>query len=107
MVFCSLLLFLCSYVLGGFECETKRIFIVSVANRNRETLLAAIKKWILPGTTVVSDRWEAYSNLSSPKDTNILPNSGLLPVNSTHPSGVSINDYFERWLIVGYGSPRG
>jgi transposase-like protein len=53
------------WVFGGFERGSKRCFLVPVPSRTSETLLAAIKKWIAPGSTVVSDCWRAYNCLST------------------------------------------
>lgn len=36
---------------------------MSVPNRNAETLLPLIKKYIQPGSTVVSDCWKAYNKV--------------------------------------------
>ena len=51
------------WVFGGVERGTKRCFLVPVPNRTRPTLLAIIKEWILPGTTIISDEWGAYKCL--------------------------------------------
>ncbi len=52
------------WVFGGFERDSKRLFIVPVENRTKDTLVACIKEWILPGTHIVSDCWASYSSLS-------------------------------------------
>lgn len=49
------------WVFGGYDPTEKEGFLVSVPNRNAETLLPLIKKYILPGSTVVSDCWKEYS----------------------------------------------
>lgn len=46
------------WVFGGYERETGRCFMVPVENRNATTLLAIIKEWIKPGTTIISDCWK-------------------------------------------------
>ncbi|XP_030752315.1 uncharacterized protein LOC115879561 [Sitophilus oryzae] len=51
------------WVFGGFERETKKVFLVPVENRTVATLLAVIRQWILPGTTIVSDYWKSYDTL--------------------------------------------
>ena len=55
------------WLFGGIERVTKRKFIVPLIGQNRDrsaaTLLPIIKKYILPGTTIVSDGWKAYHTL--------------------------------------------
>jgi len=46
------------WVFGGYERETGNCFMVPVENRNAATLLAVIKEWIKPGTTIISDCWK-------------------------------------------------
>lgn len=53
------------WIFAGYEHESKKIFITSVKNRTEETLLACIKEWILPGTTIVSDCWKSYNCLNN------------------------------------------
>ena len=52
------------WLFGGFERESKRFFMVPVPDRTRETLLKEIKKYILPGTKIISDCWKAYEGLN-------------------------------------------
>jgi transposase-like protein len=54
-----------AWVFGGICRETRQAFVVRVANRSSETLLAAIQQKILPGTRIISDGWKAYSQLAS------------------------------------------
>ena len=49
----------------GFECGSKKCFLVSVPSRGSNMLLEVVREWIHPGTTVVSDCWKAYDCLSS------------------------------------------
>jgi len=49
----------------GFECGSKKCFLVSVPSRESDMLLEVVREWIHPGTTVVSDCWKAYDCLSS------------------------------------------
>ncbi|XP_074655648.1 uncharacterized protein LOC141909161 [Tubulanus polymorphus] len=53
------------WVFGGIERgNNKNVFMVSVDKRDSDTLIPIIEKWILPGTTIMSDCWEAYSCLN-------------------------------------------
>ena len=51
------------WVFGGVCGDTRECFMVSVEQRDSATLLAIIKERILPGTTIISDCWKAYSCL--------------------------------------------
>nr|XP_034194197.1 uncharacterized protein LOC117610669 [Osmia lignaria] len=53
------------WVFGGYERGSKKVFIVAVENRKAQTLLNVIKKWILPGTTIISNCWKAYNCLNN------------------------------------------
>lgn len=52
------------WIYGGFERETRRIFIVPAETGTKESLLKTIKEWILPGTSIVSHFWKAYNCLN-------------------------------------------
>jgi hypothetical protein len=45
------------WVFGGVERETGKCFLIPVEWRDKETLLVAIKDWILP-ETLISDCWK-------------------------------------------------
>jgi len=50
------------WVFGDVERDSKRCF-VTVTDRSAATLVPIIKRWLLPGTTVLSNCWRAYSSL--------------------------------------------
>ena len=52
------------WVFGGIERDSRKSFLVAVEDRSEETLLPIIKKHISVGSTIVSDCWKAYHNLS-------------------------------------------
>uniref|UniRef100_A0A0K0EA96 DDE_Tnp_IS1595 domain-containing protein n=1 Tax=Strongyloides stercoralis TaxID=6248 RepID=A0A0K0EA96_STRER len=52
------------WVVGGISRATKKFFIVSVPNRNELTLLDVIKRHVLPNSTIYTDGWRGYRNLS-------------------------------------------
>ena len=56
------------WLFGGIERTSKRAFIVAVDgnddDRSAACLLPIIKKFIKPGSIIVSDKWKAYSNLN-------------------------------------------
>lgn len=51
------------WLFGGFERNSKKIFLEAVENRNSSTLLEIIKRKIEVGTTIISDCWKAYDCL--------------------------------------------
>lgn len=53
------------WVFGGVERETGDFFLVPVEKRDKETLLPIIKKFIKAKTTIHSDCWKPYNELSN------------------------------------------
>ncbi|XP_042218336.1 uncharacterized protein LOC121863648 [Homarus americanus] len=53
------------WVLGGIQRGTRRVFLVIVKDRTEQTLLAAIKRCVLPGTVIITDDWKGYKNLQN------------------------------------------
>ena len=51
------------WVFGGIEQESRKCFMIAVDKRDEATLLPLIKRWIEPGTIIISDCWKAYCNL--------------------------------------------
>ena len=52
-----------TWIIGGYDQQTKNGFLVPVPQRNAATLLPIIQQWVSPNTTIWSDMWEAYNNL--------------------------------------------
>jgi transposase-like protein len=50
-------------VFGGIDRLTGKCFLVPVPDRKAKTLLALIKKWILPGSIIISDCWSSYNKI--------------------------------------------
>ena len=44
--------------------DSRKCFIVTVADQTEATLIGQIQDWIKPGTTIVSDCWKGYINLA-------------------------------------------
>ena len=53
------------WVFGAVERATGRCCLVEVPDRSAETLVPIIRRWILPGTRILSDGWRAYANLGA------------------------------------------
>ena len=51
------------WIFEGYESETKRGFLVPVANRAATTLFPIIQQWNRPGSIVWSNMWAAYNIL--------------------------------------------
>ena len=62
---------------GGIERGSGRTFLVAVHDRSAETLIGIIKRWILPGTTIISDCWAAYSSLREEGYTHFTVNQSI------------------------------
>lgn len=53
------------WVFGGVERGTGDAFMVEVSDRSARTLLPIIQQYVLPGTTIMSDEWRAYQQVTS------------------------------------------
>ncbi|KAK9722577.1 ISXO2-like transposase domain [Popillia japonica] len=51
------------WVFGGIERGSGKCFLVEVGDRAAETLLAEIRRFILPGTIIMTDAWRAYNGI--------------------------------------------
>jgi len=65
------------WIFGGVERDTGNVFLIPVERRDKETLLEAIKDWILPGTTIISDCWKVIIK------TFIVEINCVLPLNNS------------------------
>ncbi|WKX95085.1 hypothetical protein Q1695_011943 [Nippostrongylus brasiliensis] len=52
------------WLFGGIEVGSGRAFLKLVRRRDAQTLERIICRHILPGTTIASDSWRAYNNLT-------------------------------------------
>lgn len=62
------------WVFGGVERGSGESFLVPVERRDEATLFPIIQKYILPGTTIMSDCWRAYSKLERYNYTHLTVN---------------------------------
>ena len=51
------------WVFGGVERGKSKCFLLPVEDKKATTLISLICKWILPGTTIISDCWASYSTI--------------------------------------------
>lgn len=49
-----------TWYVGGIERGTREAFMLPVENRNTETMVRILMQHVLPGTTVITDKWAAY-----------------------------------------------
>ena len=93
------------WVFGGREKKDKsKIFMVPVCNRKKDTLLALIKKWILPGSIIHSDCWKAYSCLSKFGYTHVTVNHSKEFVNAE--TGACTNSIESDWRHAKLHMPK-
>ncbi|KAG5679537.1 hypothetical protein PVAND_009097 [Polypedilum vanderplanki] len=52
------------WIFGLLERETGDIILVPVEKRDRDTLIPIIQKYVLPGSTIISDFWKSYDTLN-------------------------------------------
>ena len=53
------------WVLGGICRESREYFMKTVPDRSAATLLPIITRRVKAGTTIITDEWRAYSNLTA------------------------------------------
>ncbi|GBL74686.1 hypothetical protein AVEN_243572-1 [Araneus ventricosus] len=53
------------WVFGGIERGSKNSFFCVVEDRTSETLIEGTKKFLKPGSTVLSDCWKSYNGLTA------------------------------------------
>ena len=51
------------WLFGGIARNTKKMFIVSIKDRDAQTLLSFIRKNITPESIIHTDCWKAYSKI--------------------------------------------
>ena len=86
------------WVFGGVERGTGRTLLVAVHDGSAETLIGPIKQWILPGTTIISDCWTAYSSLREEGYTHFTVNLSITFVDQT--TGAHTNIIESNWKHV-------
>ena len=81
------------WIFGGIERQSGEMFLVPVPQRDAQMLITVIHEWFLPGTTVVSDCWKAYSQLSDDGFMHLTVNHS---VNFVDPDTGAHNQIIER-----------
>ena len=85
------------WVLGGVDIQTRQCSLVCVDRRNVPTLISIIQQYILPGTTIRSDEWAAYSALRN--DPNYIHRTVNHSVHFLDPTtGRHIQNIENTWM---------
>lgn len=88
------------WVFGGVERESNKCFLKVVPDRSAETLTKVLTDHVLPGTTVYSDCWRAYSKLGEEGYNHLTVNHSL---HFKDPeTGVHTNTIEGLWQKVKY-----
>ena len=89
------------WVFGGIEQDRRKCFLVAVEKWDEETLLPIIKKWITPGTIIVSDCWKAYTNLDKHGYEHLIVNHSAEFVNrdDNHTNKIEGHWRQAKWKI--------
>jgi len=80
-----------------------KCFFVTFSDRSAATLIPLIKKWILPGTTILSDCWKAYSSLI---DEGYIHETVNHSNEFVSDAGMHINNIESRWNAVKKSLPH-
>ena len=93
------------WVFGGIERDSNppKCFFTPVTDRSAATLIPIIKQWILPGTTIASDCWRAYSSLEQEGYIHTAVNHSIQFVSET---GTHTNNIESRWNALKKSLPR-
>jgi len=67
-------------------------------DRSAETVIGLIKQWILPGTTVITDYWAAYSLLCDKGYTHFTVNHSIMFMDKT--TGAHTNMIESTWKQI-------
>lgn len=84
------------WVFGGIERDTGNCFLVSVPDRTADTLLALVRQWIRPGTTIMSDCWRSYDSLERAGYRHLAANHSENFVDPTTGSHTQTTEYLWR-----------
>lgn len=53
------------WIFGMYDISLQRGYLMHVSDRSANTLIPLIQRWVVPGTTIHSDGWGAYNDLSA------------------------------------------
>ena len=79
------------------------MFFATVEDRSAQTLIPLIKRWIRPGTKILSDCWKSYASLQEEGYLHETVNHSVTFVSET---GVHTNTIESRWLSLKKSLPK-
>lgn len=89
------------WVFGGIERGTEKCFMSVVSERTKDVLLSLIRKFILAGTTIISDCWRSYDCLENEGFVHLTVNHSI---QFKHPdTGAHTNSIEGTWSAVKRG----
>ena len=62
------------WVFGMVERGTNRCFLIPVENRTKDTLVEIVKRWVRPGSIIMSDGWSSYKCLKDNRFNHLVVN---------------------------------
>ena len=93
------------WVFGGRETkDTRKVFMIPVANRKKTTLLPLIEKWIAKGSIIHSDCWKAYGDIGKMGYTHLTVNHSKEFLNKE--TGACTNSIESDWRHAKVSIPR-
>lgn len=95
------------WVIGGIERgqDQTKVFLQSVPDRTSETLIGVIKRFVLPGTTIMTDCWKGYDQLRNEDFQHFTVNHSLNFVDPT--TGAHTQNIERLWVEVRKRVPKG
>ena len=84
-------------MLCGVCQENRECFMVPIEQRDSKTLFTIIKDRILPGTTIISNCWKAYSCLEEDGYQRLTVNHSI---NFVDPNNRATNNIERLWMEV-------
>lgn len=92
------------WVFGGIERASKKCFFEIVEDRSAATLVPIIKRYVKPGSIILSDCWKAYSSLKEEGYTHLTVNHSLTFKNKE--TGACTNLIESTWNAVKKSFPK-
>jgi hypothetical protein len=86
------------WVLGDVERESRKTNLVPIPDRTADTLMAVLRDWIEPGTSVISDQWSEYRDIQTHVYTHETVNHTINFVDV--PAGAYTNTIESTWRNV-------
>lgn len=92
------------WVFGGIERESKKCFFEIVEDRSAATLIPIIKRYVKPGSIILSDCWKAYSSLKEEGYIHLTVNHSVTFKNKE--TGACTNLIESTWNAVKKSFPK-